>query len=132
MEELKSQVKELESMQQAYEGKKQQVEELRKQLHKSEEELRDIRSNMVKQNKKVSKLVPSRPTGVRRDKVWQEIEETQAYLDSMTPHMPDENTVKDELAKRLRMIKRRPLTTGMLHKEPNPGSSTERGFNCPS
>lgn len=88
MEELKSHVKELQSMKQQFEGKKQQVLELRKRLHQSEEELKVMRGNMVKQNKKVSKLVPSLPTGLGQGKVWREVEETRAYLDSMTPTCP--------------------------------------------
>lgn len=121
LEELKSQVGTLQSMRQQYEGKKQQVVELRKRLHESEEELRVVRKDMVKQNKKVSKLVPlpSLPAGPGQERMLREMEETQAYLDSMSPHIPDETSVKDELTKRLRVLKKRPFTTGMLHKEPN-------------
>jgi DNA repair exonuclease SbcCD ATPase subunit len=115
-EELKDQVRTLQSLQQQYKGKKEQVLELRNRLRDMEEELAAARKNMIKQNKKVSKLVPlpSPPANLSR-----EMEETQAYLDSMTRHIPDKSRVQDELKKRLRKLNKRPFTTGMLHKEPN-------------
>lgn len=61
------------------------------------------------------------PSRRDEDRVLCEMGEIQAYLDSMSPHLPDENRIKDELVKQLRQLKRRPFTTGMIHREPDAG-----------
>lgn len=103
-----------------YQEKLDQVAELREELHKSEEELRKIRTAMAEENMKASDLVPSSASCARSNHThWntldEEMTETQAYLDSLMAFLPDENKVRDELAKRLRMINKRPATTGMFH-----------------
>ncbi len=117
----------LESTRQEYHVKKKQNQKLRQLLHQSEEELREVRANMAEQNRMASEMVsphvlPSTSaigTGQGHERMLQE---TQAYLDSLLSHMPDETGIegiKDELAKRLRLFQKRPVTTGMLQKEPN-------------
>lgn len=114
---LRHQMEALQNMQGQYQVKKEQVTELRENLHKSEEELRRMRESMAEQKKEMSELVPSQPVQAQL-KMLSEMRETQAYLDSIIKCMPDEERIKNELAIHFRALKGRPFTTGMLQKEP--------------
>lgn len=114
---LKLQTETLQSLHQQFQTKKEQVAELRQRLNKSEDELRAVRTNLAKQKMKTSELMPILPGQTQRN-LLSEIETTQSYLDSILRLMPDEKLIKEELAKRHRLLQGRPVTTGMLHKEP--------------
>ena len=120
-EKLRRQTEILRQTRLQYQTKLDQVAEIREKLHQSEEELKKIRTTMAEEGMKASTLVSStctRSDHTHWNMVDEEMTQTQAYLDSLMEFLPDENKVKNELAKRLRMSANRPATTGMFHNEP--------------